>query len=46
MTEATDYLASVRAQLEQRDPNQPEFLEAIDNFFKTIAPVLENIRNT
>lgn len=41
MTEATDYLASVRAQLEQRDPNQPEFLEAIDNFFKTIAPVLE-----
>ena len=41
MTAATDYLASVRAQLEQRDPNQPEFLEAIDNFFKTIVPVLE-----
>ncbi len=41
MTAATDYLASVRGQLEQRDPNQPEFLEAIDNFFKTIVPVLE-----
>lgn len=41
MAAATDYLASVRAQLEQRDPNQPEFLEAIDNFFRTIVPVLE-----
>lgn len=41
MTAATDYLASVRADIERRDPNQTEFLEAIDNFFKTLTPVLE-----
>lgn len=33
MSEASNYLASVRAKIVERDPNQPEFLEAIDNFF-------------
>lgn len=41
MSEATTYLAKVHEALVERDPNQPEFLEAVDNFFKTIAPVLE-----
>lgn len=41
MTAATDYFASVRAEIERRDPNQTEFLEAIDNFFKTLEPVFE-----
>ncbi|MTV81560.1 NADP-specific glutamate dehydrogenase [Secundilactobacillus folii] len=41
MTAATDYLARVRAEIAHRDPNQTEFLEAIDNFFKTLTPVLE-----
>ena len=41
MTEATDYIAAVRAKIEQRDPNQPEFQEAVSNFFKTITPVFE-----
>lgn len=43
MTAATDYLASVRDEIARRDPNQTEFLEAIDNFFKTLTPVLERI---
>ncbi|KRK32555.1 NADP-specific glutamate dehydrogenase [Loigolactobacillus bifermentans] len=41
MSAATDYLEQVRADIAKRDPNQTEFLEAIDNFFKTIVPVLE-----
>ncbi|MFC6253723.1 NADP-specific glutamate dehydrogenase [Secundilactobacillus hailunensis] len=41
MTTATDYLTRVRADIARRDPNQTEFLEAIDNFFKTLTPVLE-----
>ncbi|BAP84658.1 glutamate dehydrogenase [Paucilactobacillus hokkaidonensis JCM 18461] len=41
MSEASNYLASVRAKIVERDPNQPEFLEAIDNFFPTLVPVLE-----
>lgn len=41
MSEAKEYLANVRASLVKRDPNQPEFLEAVDNFFHTITPVLE-----
>ncbi|WP_203650932.1 NADP-specific glutamate dehydrogenase [Secundilactobacillus yichangensis] len=41
MTTVNEYLASVRADIVKRDPNQPEFLEAIDNFFKTLTPVLE-----
>lgn len=41
MTTVNDYLASVRADIVKRDPNQTEFLEAIDNFFKTLTPVLE-----
>lgn len=41
MTTVNDYLARVRADIVKRDPNQTEFLEAIDNFFKTLTPVLE-----
>ncbi|KIS03829.1 NADP-specific glutamate dehydrogenase [Paucilactobacillus wasatchensis] len=41
MSEATTYLATVRAKIVARDGNQPEFLEAIDNFFHTLTPVLE-----
>ncbi|KRK48449.1 NADP-specific glutamate dehydrogenase [Secundilactobacillus kimchicus] len=41
MSEATTYIAKVRDEIVSRDPNQPEFLEAIDNFFNSITPVLE-----
>lgn len=41
MTQATDYIDSVAATLKQRDPNQPEFQEAVGNFLKTITPVFE-----
>lgn len=41
MSEATDYIAKVRESIVSRDPNQPEFLEAVDNFFNSITPVLE-----
>lgn len=41
MSEAENYLASVRESLVKRDPQQPEFLEAVDNFFHTITPVLD-----
>lgn len=41
MKAATTYLEQVRAELVQRDPHQPEFIEAVDNFLKTITPVLE-----
>lgn len=41
MSEATTYLAAVRAKIAARDGAQPEFLEAVDNFFHTLTPVLE-----
>lgn len=41
MSEAENYLTSVRESLVKRDPQQPEFLEAVDNFFHTITPVLD-----
>ena len=41
MTEATEYIAKVAADLERRDPNQPEFQEAVHNFLGTITPVFE-----
>ncbi|ANK58980.1 NADP-specific glutamate dehydrogenase [Loigolactobacillus backii] len=41
MSKASEYLESVQKLIEQRDPNQPEFLEAVTNFFTTIKPVLE-----
>ncbi|MFZ2352309.1 NADP-specific glutamate dehydrogenase [Paucilactobacillus nenjiangensis] len=41
MSEATEYLANVKTSLMQRDPQQSEFLEAVNNFFGTITPVLE-----
>ncbi len=41
MSKATDYLQHVYAVIEQRDPNQPEFLEAVHDFFQTMTPVFE-----
>ncbi|WP_127848397.1 NADP-specific glutamate dehydrogenase [Lacticaseibacillus hulanensis] len=41
MTQATDYIAQVAADLAKRDPNQPEFQEAVSNFLGTITPVFE-----
>ncbi|WP_179394291.1 NADP-specific glutamate dehydrogenase [Lacticaseibacillus absianus] len=41
MTQATDYIASIQATVEGRDPNQPEFQEAVGNFLHTITPVFE-----
>lgn len=41
MSEVTTYLQKVRAAIAERDLNQKEFLEAIDNFFATLEPVLK-----
>lgn len=41
MTQASDYIAAVAATVKQRDPQQPEFQEAVGNFLKTIQPVFE-----
>ncbi len=41
MSKATDYLEQVYNVIEHRDPNQPEFLEAVHDFFKTMTPVFE-----
>ncbi|MFB9769781.1 NADP-specific glutamate dehydrogenase [Lactiplantibacillus modestisalitolerans] len=41
LSKATDYLQHVYAVIEQRDPNQPEFLEAVHDFFQTMTPVFE-----
>ncbi|WP_125761271.1 NADP-specific glutamate dehydrogenase [Companilactobacillus hulinensis] len=41
MSKATDYLQHVYSVIEKRDPNQPEFLEAIHDFFQTMTPVFE-----
>jgi len=41
MSNATEYLQHVYAVIEQRDPHQLEFLEAIHDFFQTMTPVFE-----
>ncbi|WP_171000628.1 NADP-specific glutamate dehydrogenase [Lactiplantibacillus pingfangensis] len=41
LSKATDYLQTVYQVIEHRDPNQPEFLEAVHDFFKTMTPVFE-----
>lgn len=41
MTQATDYIEQVATDLARRDPNQPEFQEAVSNFLATITPVFE-----
>ncbi|WP_164509362.1 NADP-specific glutamate dehydrogenase [Companilactobacillus jidongensis] len=41
LTKATDYLQQVYEVIEQRDPHQTEFLEAIHDFFQTMTPVFE-----
>lgn len=41
LTKATDYLQQVYEVIEQRDPHQTEFLEAVHDFFQTMTPVFE-----
>ncbi|MFD1392503.1 NADP-specific glutamate dehydrogenase [Lacticaseibacillus jixianensis] len=41
MSQATAYIEAVKQTIKQRDPNQPEFQEAVFNFLATITPVLE-----
>ena len=41
MTSATAYVEAVLATLKQRDPHQPEFLEAATTILKTVVPVFE-----
>ncbi|MGX7163411.1 NADP-specific glutamate dehydrogenase [Enterococcus massiliensis] len=41
MTDAKKYVKAIQDQLHQKDPNQKEFLQAIDEFLSTIVPYLE-----
>ncbi|MFC6164544.1 NADP-specific glutamate dehydrogenase [Lactiplantibacillus dongliensis] len=41
LSKATDYLQHVYTVIEQRDPHQAEFLEAVHDFFQTMTPVFE-----
>lgn len=41
MTQTTDYLAKLTEKLESKNPDQPEFLQAIHEFLPTIAPYLD-----
>ncbi|WP_159722488.1 NADP-specific glutamate dehydrogenase [Enterococcus sp. CSURQ0835] len=38
---AKEYVAQIKQQVEQKDPNQPEFIQAVDEFLPTIVPFLE-----
>lgn len=40
MEKAKEYIATVYKKVEQRDPNQVEFLQAVKEFFDTIEPVV------
>lgn len=41
MSKATEYVQKVQKEVHQKDPNQTEFLQAIDEFLSTITPFLE-----
>lgn len=41
MTNASEYVKSVQEAIHAKDANQPEFLQAVDEFFATIVPFLE-----
>lgn len=41
MANATKIVAEVQNKLHEKDPNQPEFLQAIDEFLPTLVPYLE-----
>ena len=40
MEKAKEYIAAVYKKVEERDPHQVEFLQAVKEFFDTIEPVL------
>ena len=40
MSQATPELAELQAKIHARDPHQPEFLQAIDEFFTNLTPFL------
>ncbi|MGX7008959.1 glutamate dehydrogenase [Lactococcus chungangensis CAU 28 = DSM 22330] len=40
MSQATPELAALQAKIHARDPHQPEFLQAIDEFFANLTPFL------
>lgn len=39
--EAKQYVEQIQQYLEEKDPNQPEFLQAVEEFLPTIVPFLE-----
>ena len=41
MSQTTTTLAALQAKIHAKDPNQPEFLQAIDEFFANLTPFLE-----
>ena len=41
MSQTTTTLAALQAKIYAKDPNQPEFLQAIDEFFANLTPFLE-----
>ncbi|MGM5485558.1 MAG: NADP-specific glutamate dehydrogenase [Pseudolactococcus raffinolactis] len=41
MSQTTTTLAALQARIHAKDPNQPEFLQAIDEFFANLTPFLE-----
>ena len=41
MSHTTTTLAALQAKIHAKDPNQPEFLQAIDEFFANLTPFLE-----
>ena len=41
MSSSKDYIAKVISQVEARNANQPEFLQAVDEVLATLAPALD-----
>ncbi|WP_288744678.1 NADP-specific glutamate dehydrogenase [uncultured Enterococcus sp.] len=37
----TNYIQKIQTKIHENDPNQPEFLQAVDEFLSTITPFLE-----
>jgi len=41
MTKASEYVKSIQEKIHAKDPNQEEFLQAIDEFLNTVVPFIE-----
>jgi glutamate dehydrogenase (NADP+) len=41
MTKASEYVKSIQEEIHAKDANQPEFLQAVDEFLATVVPFLE-----